>query len=427
MLCSTLSVVKTLAVLTGLYGYVHVAEKTTPVGLTTVYQNHKVTIINDKDYFPCFKNNNLKIEKLADNVFKQHNKVFDQYLIVDEDIKIKKPTPITKELIRNISRLEDKYKVHIINKDVSPKTLVSFQNLTQEQLARQQTKKIPKKAFNKKSKQLILDRLVNTSKQISAEEKIKSEPVLTNGVRKISEESKKDTVKLVPTNAVRKISEESKKDTVKLVPVSRSVSLETNKDVVKLVPVSRSVSLETNKDVVKTAPTNAVRKVSEGNEKQTRVPLSRTVSSDIIKVTPTNAVRKVLEDTEKEVVITNADGKVIENKKSEDKENNGENKKPKLISTSRNVVDSREPEEHDSDNDHEYLKHVHKDLHEDVKQYVKHDFKTNHILKNHIKDWWKDEEEDDEHDIKKMKHFFKIIRNTRGKYNKHHHNEDEDD
>jgi hypothetical protein len=76
-----------------------------------------------------------------------------------------------------------------------------------------------------------------------------------------------------------------------------------------------------------------------------------------------------------------------------------------------------EDEDDDEDDDH-WKKYVHHSLHKDVEHYIKNDhrreeFKNKrpvHFLKKKIKEWWDDEEEDDETDVKRMKHFFRIVR-----------------
>ena len=363
MLCSTLSMVKTLAVLTGLYGYVHVADNSTAVAVTTVYQNHKVTIINDKDYFPCFKNTNLKVEKLADNVFKQHSRSLDQYFIIDENTKIQKQSN-TKNPIQYVSKLEDKSKVQIVTP--KPRNIVKIQPNPTVVTNTDNSIPKPKKALSR--------HIPNSLDKENKKEFLNKLHKLSKAIREAGEPIIPKPVKPVPVKR-----ELLKREPVKTEPITH--------EEIKTVPVL-SVSTKPSKR-------NIVLEKGDDTEFKTIKPIK------VISRSSNFVNQEIKKDLDSENKPENKSENKPENKPENKSENKPENK----------PENKSEHEDHDED-DH-YLKYVHKDLHNDVKEYAKKDLRTKHILKEHIKEWWNDEEEDDADDVKKMKHIFKTVRDNR--------------
>ncbi len=99
MLCSLLKMVKAYFVISGLLNSsYYVNSKNQTVGVSITYQNHEISILNDKQYVPCFKNSN-DLVTLSPNVYKQAGDKYDHYLIFDTETDIYK--------VRN------KYQVHL--------------------------------------------------------------------------------------------------------------------------------------------------------------------------------------------------------------------------------------------------------------------------------------------------------------------------
>ena len=106
MLCSLLKVLKTYTILSSFYnihGAVHMGPKQSAVAVSMSYDNHHVTIVNDKQYLHCFAPVSEHDIKNGRFFYKKN----DDYVIYDKHTSIKSITSVSLNTLNALNNLNE--------------------------------------------------------------------------------------------------------------------------------------------------------------------------------------------------------------------------------------------------------------------------------------------------------------------------------